>query len=118
MLLTNIGEDKGLFCAAAPRPFTASMGAVARGRGIVCPGPCGGEAAWAGSSADGHEVLAPDSLIALINHFKGAQLLSRPQPRLAENGAAYPDLRDIKGQETAKRALEVAASGGHNILTL
>ena len=60
----------------------------------------------------------PDSLIALINHFKGSQVLSPPAPRLAEDGATYPDLRDIKGQETAKRAFEVAASGGHNLLMI
>jgi magnesium chelatase family protein len=96
----------------------AAMGALARGRGIVCPAATGGEAAWAGSTADGHEVLAPESLIALINHFKGSQVLQAPKPRLAESETSYPDLRDIKGQETAKRALEVAASGGHNLLMI
>ncbi len=116
LMLGELALDGKLAPVAGVLP--AAMGAVARSRGIVCPGPCGGEAAWAGGTADGHEVLAPDSLIALINHFKGAQLLSPPQPRLAENGVAYPDLRDIKGQETAKRALEVAASGGHNLLMI
>jgi magnesium chelatase family protein len=115
-MLGELALDGKLTAVAGVLP--AAMGALARERGIVCPRACGGEAAWAGSAANGHEVLAPDSLIALVNHFKGSQVLSPPVPRLAEDGAAYPDLRDIKGQETAKRALEVAASGGHNLLMI
>ena len=41
-----------------------------------------------------------------------------PKPQLAEEDATYPDLKDIKGQESAKRALEIAAAGAHNLLTL
>lgn len=93
----------------------AAMNAVASDRGLICPAGCGGEAAWAGEALD---ILAPPNLLALINHFKGTQVLSPPRAELAEDTGALPDLRDVKGQESAKRALEVAAAGGHNLLMI
>jgi magnesium chelatase family protein len=83
-----------------------------RDLGLICPAQQGSEAAWAGDM----DILAPGDLLALVNHFKGTQLLSPPKPGKADDGATYPDLLDIKGQESAKRALEVAAAGGHNML--
>lgn len=80
---------------------------------LICPASCGAEAAWAG---DDFEILAPQNLISLINHIKGEQVLTRPVAQVRDELQNQPDLRDIRGQENAKRALEITAAGGHNML--
>lgn len=112
LAMGELSLDGGIVPVAGVLP--AAIKALELERTFICPEPAGPEAAW----AEGLQVIAAPTLVALVNHLKGVQVLGQPRPRLADDNATAPDLRDVKGQETAKRALEVAAAGGHNLLMI
>ncbi|MEM9431518.1 MAG: YifB family Mg chelatase-like AAA ATPase [Pseudomonadota bacterium] len=90
----------------------AALAAAEASCGLVCPAPSGAEAAWVGAA----QVIAPLRLLDLVNHLKGQAVLAPAEPGETAPEASDMCLSEVRGQEKAKRALEIAAAGRHHLL--
>jgi magnesium chelatase family protein len=110
IILGELGLDGSILQVSGVLP--AAVQATGAQMGIICPAANGKEAAWSGNE----NILAPTHLLDLINHFKGQISLPYPNSDIAKCESTCVDLKDVQGQSIAKRAIEIAAAGGHHLM--
>ncbi|MBK5934783.1 magnesium chelatase family protein [Rhodovulum imhoffii] len=108
--LGELSLDGSLVAVVGALP--AALAAAEAGRALICPRACGAEAAWVGAT----QVLAAPGLAEVVRHFTGHAPLPVAEPGEVSPPPAPKDLSDVKGQDRARRALEIAAAGGHHML--
>ena len=108
--LGELSLDGGLVPVIGALP--AAMAAANEDRTLLCPQACGAEAAWVGAA----KVIAPRTLADVVRHYTGQHILPQSEPGEVRNTTSIRDLSEVKGQERAKRALEIAAAGRHHLM--
>ena len=112
LVMGELSLDGSILPVAGVLP--AAIAAAAENLRLICPAANGPEAVW----AEGREIVAAPSLPALVNHLRGHQLLPAPVQKPVSQTRRVRDMAELKGQETARRALEIVAAGGHNLLMI